>query len=315
MTARLMMKLRVEAARAITPDTLHLRFVHPTRPHLPAWAAGAHVDLLLPDGRVRQYSLCGDPADRAGYEIAIKREDDGRGGSAWAHANLAAGATAQVSAPRNNFPLAENAARHILVAGGIGATPILAMARQLAAEDKDFTVQLCARSPSATPFLTELREICGTRLETWFPTEGRRFSTQALGAPQAGTHIYACGPLGLLDAIAADALASGWGADQIHIEKFKAALDEDFTPEDFQVRLASTGEIIAVPAHVSLLDVLLARGLPIRSSCATGICGSCLCGYTDGEVIHRDAVIQLSERDHRIAPCVSRARGVLTLDL
>ena len=212
-------------------------------------------------------------------------------------------------------PLAENAARHILVAGGIGATPILAMARQLAAEDRDFIVHLCARSASATPFLTELRDICGTRLEAWFSTEGRRFSTQALGAPQAGTHIYACGPLGLLDAIAAHALAAGWAAGQIHIEKFKAALDEDFTPEDFQVRLASTGEIIEVPAQTSLLDVLLARGLPIRSSCATGICGSCLCGYTDGEVIHRDAVIQLSERDHRIAPCVSRARGILTLDL
>jgi vanillate O-demethylase ferredoxin subunit len=315
MTARLVMKLRVAATVAATPNTLHLRLVHPSRPQLPAWAPGAHVDLLLPDGRVRQYSLCGDPSDRAGYDIAVKREEGGRGGSLWVHASLSEGAIAHVSAPRNNFPLAEKAARHILVAGGIGVTPILAMARGLAAAGQDFTVHLCARSEAATPFLAELKAISGARLRTWFSAAGRRFVPEALGAPEQGSHLYACGPLGLLDAMTAGALAAGWRAEQIHVEKFQPVLDENFTPEAFEVRLASTGEILPVPASSSLLDVLLARGLPIRSSCATGICGSCLCDYRNSDVIHRDGVVQLSERSHRIAPCVSRARGVLTLEL
>lgn len=315
MTARLVMKLRVAAAVAATPDTLHLRLVHPTRPQLPAWSPGAHVDLLLPDGRVRQYSLCGDPSDRTGYDIAVKREDEGRGGSLWVHANLTADAVAHVSAPRNNFPLTEDAARHILVAGGIGVTPILAMARGLGAAGRDFTVHLCAKSEAATPLFAELQSACGARLQTWFSAAGRRFAPEALGAPQDGCHVYACGPLGLLDALTAGALAAGWPAGQIHVEKFQPVVDEAFAPEAFEVRLASTGDVLAVPASSSLLDVLLARGLPIRSSCATGICGSCLCDYLEGEVIHRDAVIQLSERNHRIAPCVSRARGLLTLDL
>jgi vanillate O-demethylase ferredoxin subunit len=315
MTARMIMKLRVGAAVAATPDTLHLRLVHPTRPQLPAWTPGAHVDLLLPDGRVRQYSLCGDPSDRAGYDIAVKREDEGRGGSLWIHANLRAGAVAHVSAPRNNFPLAETAARHILVAGGIGVTPILAMARGLSTAGEDFTVHLCAKSEAATPLLVELRAVCGARLQTWFSAAGRRFAPEVLGASEDGSHVYACGPLGLLDALTTSALSAGWRAEQIHVEKFQPVLDETFTPEAFEVRLASTGEVLSVPAASSLLDVLLARGLPIRSSCATGICGSCLCDYLGGDVIHRDAVIQLSERSRRIAPCVSRARGVLTLEL
>src|ERR1700688_1414839 len=114
MTARLIMKLQVAQARYTTPDVLHLTFVHPRKPELPAWAPGAHVDLRMPDGRVRQYSLCGDPVDRTRYDVAIKREAAGRGGSMWAHANLTLGAIAHVSAPRNNFPLADDARRHVM---------------------------------------------------------------------------------------------------------------------------------------------------------------------------------------------------------
>src|ERR1700733_9985515 len=156
MTARLIMKLRVERARYTTPDVLHLVFVHPVKPELPPWARGAHGDLRLPDGRVRQYSLLGDPADRTRYEIAIKREDPGRGASLWAHANLTVGAIAHVSAPRNNFPLAKDARRCVLVAGGIGITPFVSMARQLARDGADFELNLCARSAESAPLLAEL---------------------------------------------------------------------------------------------------------------------------------------------------------------
>ncbi|MBV9970299.1 MAG: ferredoxin reductase, partial [Xanthobacteraceae bacterium] len=185
MSARLIMKLEVVGARMVTPDVLHLTFIHPRKPELPAWEPGAHVDLRLPDGRVRQYSLCGDPADRTRYDIAIKREAAGRGGSLWAHAHLAVGAIAHVSAPRNNFPLGANAERHVLVAGGIGVTPFVAMARALARQRADFELDLCARTAPAAPFLCELRELCGHRLRTWFSREGRHFEAASIGAPEA----------------------------------------------------------------------------------------------------------------------------------
>ena len=140
MTARLIMKLRVEKMRFTTPDVVHMQLVHPLRPTLPEWSAGAHVDLRMPDGRVRQYSLCGDPDDRSRYEIAIKREATGRGGSIWVHENLREGSEVHISAPRNNLPLSAKGKRYILVAGGIGITPLLSMARTLKRWDKDYTL-------------------------------------------------------------------------------------------------------------------------------------------------------------------------------
>lgn len=313
MTARLIMKLRVAATRLTTPDVLHVTFVHPLRPELPAWTPGAHVDLRFP-GKIRQYSLCGDPADRMRYEIAVKREAAGRGGSAWAHANLVAGAETHVSAPRNNFPLAA-ARRHVLIGGGIGITPLLPMARNLAAAGADFTLHFCARGVADAPLLAEAQAICGSRLQTWFTADGRRFDPAQLGAPHQGTHLYACGPQRLLDAVKAGATAAGWLDSQIHAEVFQATLDENYKAEPFDVTLASTGAVLHVPADRSLLSVLRDHGVGMPSSCELGVCGSCICGYRDGIVIHRDLVIPLSARQDRMTPCVSRARVSLTLDL
>ena len=316
MSARLVMKLRVERAAWTTPNVLHLTLVHPLRPSLPAWTAGAHVDLRLPDGRVRQYSLCGDPADPSRYEIAIKREDAGRGASRWAHANLAErGAVAHVSAPRNNFPLVERARRHVLIGGGIGITPLASMARVLAASGADFVLHACARSAAEAPLLDELDGVCGGRLTRWFSSEGRRFDPAVVGGPEEGVHVYACGPRTLLDAVRDGTLASGWPAERIHVEVFEAMLDENYKPEPFDVRIASTGEILHVPADRSILEVLRSSGRFVPSSCELGVCGSCVCGYRDGTVIHRDTVIPLAERQDRLAPCVSRARVGVTLDL
>lgn len=313
MSARLIMKLRVAEARLATGDTLLLRLVHQTRPQLPAWTAGAHVDLLLPDGKIRQYSLCGDRADRGSYTIAVKQESSGRGGSLWIHENLREGALANLSAPRNNFPLADTASHHLLVAGGIGVTPILAMARELDAKAAAFCVHYCARSSATAPLLAELQAVCGERLSCWFSAEDRRLDFAALGAPRDGGHLYACGPLSLIDSLTAHALANGWPPEQIHAERFQALHDESFVPEAFEVELASTGEKLHVPASATLLSVLQVHGVQLRTSCETGICGSCICGYATGEAIHRDAVLQLAERARRIVPCVSRAKGTLRL--
>ncbi len=314
MTARLIMKLRVAAATFATPDVLHLRLVHPNRPYLPAWTAGAHVDLRLPDGRIRQYSLCGDPAETGSYEIAIKREDVGRGASRWAHDSLREGSIAHVSAPRNNFPI-KTAKRHILIAGGIGVTPVLAMARTLARNGADFQVHACFRSLDQAPLLSELRDACGPKLETWISDEGRRFHPDMIGAPEADTQIYACGPLRLLDSVRAGLQETGWADAQVHAEAFQAMVDENFKPEPFDIRLVSTGQSLHVPADRSMLDVLRENGVSMPSSCELGVCGSCVCGYRDGTVIHRDVVIPLAERQNRLAPCISRARVSVTLDL
>ena len=315
MTARLIMKLRVAAATLTTPRVLHVAFIHPLRPELPAWEAGAHVDLHLPDGRIRQYSLCGDPKDRTRYEIAIKREEPGRGGSAWAHVNLEAGAIALVSAPRNNFPLVINARRHLFVAGGIGVTPFLAMARHLVAAGGDFVLHDCARSTADAPLLSDLREVCGNRLQTWFSNAGQRFDAAAIGQPEEGTHLYACGPQSLLDRVSNAATSEGWPQSHIHAEVFQATLDENFKAEPFEAQILSTGETLAVPADRSLLDVLRENGFVMPSSCELGVCGSCICGYRDGIAIHRDSVIPLAQRQDHIAPCVSRARVRISLDL
>jgi ferredoxin-NADP reductase len=315
MTARLIMKLRVAQARHTTPDVLHLTLVHPRKPELPAWVPGAHVDLRIPDGRTRQYSLCGDPVDRTRYEIAIKREEAGRGASIWAHANLAFGAIAHVSAPRNNFPLAEGAHRHVLVAGGIGVTPFVSMVRQLAREQAEFELHLCAPSAGAAPLLPELRALCGDRLRTWFSSGGRRFSAATIGPPDDGRHLYVCGPARLLAPVLAYAATAGWPEAHIHTEVFKATSDENYKPEPFDAFIASTGTVLHVPADRSLLDVLRAHGLATASSCELGVCGSCVCGYRNGTVIHRDVVLPLASRQDRMMPCVSRAHVSVTLDL
>ncbi len=309
------MKLRVAEVRHVTSDVLHLTLVHPLRPTLPRWTAGAHVDLRLPDGRIRQYSLCGDPADCSRYEVAIKREAEGRGGSRWVHESAASEAILHVSAPRNNFELAATAYRHVLVAGGIGVTPVVAMARSLKAAQADFEVHFCVPSEDRAPLLPELRDICGSRLSVWSSADQRRFDPRLLGSPRDGTHVYACGPQSLSAAVEAALTQAEWPASQVHVEAFQATADENFKPEPFDVHIASTGQILHVPADRSLLDVLRTNGFEIRASCEAGVCGSCECGYRSGSVIHRDKVLPLSKRQDRIMPCVSRARLEMTLDL
>ena len=314
MTARLIMKMNVVAARADTADVAVYTLRHPWRERLSAPEPGAHVDVRLPDGRTRQYSLCGDPDDDTRYRIAVKREDEGRGASRWIHANLTVGAVAHVSTPRNNFPLAKDARRHVFVAGGIGITPVAAMARRVAARRQDFRLHYCARTDRA-PLLAELRATCGPNLATYFAAgpQPRRFDCANLAQSEPGVHLYCCGPPRLTDAVREATRA--WPADQLHFEAFKPTLDENFEPEPFDIRIASTGETIRVPAARSALDVLRERGFPLPSSCELGVCGSCACRYRDGAVIHRDCVLAVGERQDRMMLCVSRARVAVTLEL
>ncbi len=224
------------------------------------------------------------------------------------------GELAEVSAPRNNFPLAEGAVRHVLVAGGIGVTPMLAMARHLRATGADFVLNFCAKS-TAAPLLAELQAVCGARLVTWFRAEGRRFDVASIGEAVPGTHLYVCGPQKLVDAVRRAATRGRWPDSSLHVEAVHSVLDENFQPEPFDIKLISSGETLRVPADRSMLDVLREHGVPMPSSCELGICGACECGYSDGEVIHRDQILPNVTRQDRMTPCVSRARVSITVDL
>lgn len=315
MTARLIMKLRVVDRQPTTDDVAVFTLRHAQRTHLPSASAGSHVDMRLPDGRTRQYSLCGDPDDSTVYKIAVKREDQGRGVSRWIHENLVVGATALVSAPRNNFALVE-AERHVLIAGGIGVTPFVAMAHALEQRRQSYELHYCAHSAKA-PLIDEVRALCANgRLMTYFadvPGATRFDATKTLAMVARETHVYCCGPQRLTDAVRE--ATQHWPESQIHFEVFKPTLDENFTPEPFDIRIASSNETLRVPADQSALEVLRAHGLPLPSSCELGVCGSCECGYRDGLVIHRDQVLSVKARQDRMMLCVSRARVGVTLDL
>jgi ferredoxin-NADP reductase len=314
MSVRLIMKLEVRAVDRVAADVAVFTFCHPKRPALPTATAGAHVDVYLVDGCVRQYSLCGHPADNSAYRIAVKREEGGRGGSIWMHDALRVGMTVPVSAPRNHFPLALNARHNVLIGGGIGITPMVAMAHALRDAEASFDLHYCARG-SSPPFADLLRGLCGDRLVFHgSATGGKRFDPGgALPAPASGTHVYCCGPAGLMESVRA--ATAGWPEDHVHTEAFKPLSDESVVPEPFEMQLASDGRVLQVPAHESALDVLRRSGLAVSSSCETGLCGSCECGYVAGEVIHRDSLLSAAARKQRFTPCVSRGRGRIVVDL
>lgn len=313
MTARLIMKLDVVARDVLGDDLLRLTFRHPKRPELPAWEPGAHVDLRLPDGKIRQYSLVSDPKDVSHYAIIVRRDDAGRGGSVWIHGALEVGTVAHVSAPRNNFPLQDAPA--LFVAGGIGVTPMISMARALRAMGQPFALHFCCRG--AEPGLVALLDdVCGPGglVVHDSAATGRADIAALLADRPPSAEVYCCGPEGLLTGVR-DAAAVAGIDDRVHAEVFAAAVDETFQPEPFDLILRDSGEILHVPADKSALAVLLEHGHAVATSCGMGVCGSCRCGYVDGTVLHRDQVLSAQARQNQMMLCVSRARVSVTIDL
>jgi ferredoxin-NADP reductase len=312
---RLIMKLTVTAARKEQGDVLVIELKHPRKPLLPPFEPGSHVDVHLPDGKVRQYSLCGDPEDPTRYTIAVKREAEGRGGSAWIHEAVAAGATLPVSAPRNHFPLRPGEGPTLLLAGGIGITPILAMARVLSRQGKPFDLHYFARSRSLAPLLPEIERVLspGTvRLHFDDEPETRQDIAALLADRADGAQLYYCGPLGFMAAVAR--ASEHWPDGTVHFEAFQPPEFDGAPPEPFMIQLRD-GRVVEVAAETSALAALRAAGVPLMASCENGVCGTCECGMLGGQPIHRDAVLSQEVRGHRFIPCVSRARGVLKLDL
>lgn len=281
---------------------------------LPAWSAGAHVDLLLPEVGARQYSLCGSVEDRTTYRVAVLRESTGSGGSLYVHERLRVGDAVQIRGPRNTFDLAP-ASAYRFVAGGIGITAILPMVREAQSRGIDWTLVYLAGSPEGHAFRRELAYLPSERL-TLVDTSatGRPPVRDIVGTHRAGSLLYACGPAGLLAAIA----ESSWPGDAIHFERFepdRAALDAPRRP--FRLILAGSSKTIDVPTEVSALDAVLGAGVAWPYSCREGTCGSCEVRVVAGAVDHRDAILTPAERraNESMMLCVSRAQSAeVTID-
>ena len=292
---------------------------------LPAFDAGAHVDLHLPaalGGWVRPYSLCGDPADPARYRLAVLREPASRGGSAAVQAQLHAGVALLIGRPRQHFPLSPDARRHLLLAGGIGITPLLAMARQLARDGADFELHHATRSRARTPFADELAAApfaarVHHHLDDGLPHQ-RLDLAALLRTRRDGEHLYVCGPAGFIDAALAAARAAGWPEAALHLERFGAAAPAAGGDAAFEVQLGHGGRVVPVAAGQTVVQALAAAGVAVLTSCEQGVCGTCLTRVLAGACDHRDQYLTPEEQaaHDQFLPCCSRARSPrLVLDL
>jgi cytochrome P450/ferredoxin-NADP reductase len=305
--------LAVERIESACDGVVRLRLVSPDGRDLPPWTPGSHVDVECGStGLARQYSLCGDPHDRKTYEIAVLRERESRGGSAWLHANVRPGDRLHVGAPRNHFRLDESARRLVFVAGGIGITPIAAMARRARELGLDYALHYSGRRRAAMALVDELEALHGERLHLHVGEEGGRNDLVALlREPVAGTVVHACGPARMLDAIGA-AMAH-WPEGSLRVEHFStgtARLDPAHE-HAFAVELADSGLVLPVRADQTLLAALRAANIDVRSDCEEGLCGSCEVAVVEGAIDHRDVVLTPAERaeGRRMMACCSRARG------
>ncbi|WP_405741379.1 PDR/VanB family oxidoreductase [Streptomyces sp. NBC_01525] len=309
---RLRVAERTEAAEGVVALRL-------TGERLPAWEPGAHLGLVLPSGTVRQYSLCGDPADAGSYTVATRLLADGRGGSREVHEALHEGVEVEVRGPRNRFPLADCHA-YLFVAGGIGVTPLLPMARQAEAEGVPWRMVYAGRSRASMPFLAELEKLAGGDRLTVVAedTDGRPDLAAALAGAPPHAAVYCCGPDPLRDAVAA-LLPEGPEGLTLHTERFAPATPPEAAAGDapFEVELRRTGRTVTVEPGTSVLRALREQALPdLPYSCEQGFCGTCQQRVLAGEVDHRDELLTDAERDDSLLICVSRARGAsLTLDL
>jgi ferredoxin-NADP reductase len=307
---------------SLADGVLGLELVPSDGQPLPRWEAGAHIDLVLPGGMVRQYSLCGDPTDQHAYLIAVLLVADGKGGSAHLHERVAVGDTLGFIGPRNRFPLA-GSGPYLFVAGGIGITPIIAMIRRAVSEGALWRLLYGGRSRTSMAFLAELERFGGQVRIVGQDEEGHPNVLDAVRAAPGDALIYCCGPEGLLEATAAAVSAVGRSSQSLHVERFvhmgatDAATggDED---RSFDIVLASTGERVTVPPGVSILEALERTGRAPLSSCREGTCGTCETGVLEGVPEHRDSLLTPSERaaNDIMFICVSRARSeTLVLDL
>lgn len=304
---------------ALAEGVVRLTLRHPDGRPVPAWEPGAHLDLVLEPGLIRQYSLCGDPQDTSELQVAVLRETAGRGGSQYVHDILAEGTRLRVRGPRNHFPLVD-AKRYLFIAGGIGITPILPMIARVAASSSDWRLVYGGRTRASMAFRDELEARYPEHTEI-VPQDERGLldlpTLLAGGEDDVETAIYCCGPEALLNAVEARCADRPDGA--LHVERFAPREGiADGPRAAFEVELAQTGSVLEVPADRSILEVVEESGVPVLSSCQEGTCGTCETAVLSGKPDHRDSVLTAEEQaaDDTMMICVSRSCSPrLVLDL
>ncbi len=305
----------VDQKTKIADDVVSLRLRSCTGSPLPDWTPGAHIDVVLPSKKERQYSLCGDPAKRDEWRVGVLREQAGRGGSAFVCDELAEGTVLTVRGPRNNFAL-EPAGAYLFIAGGIGITPILPMVQAATEAGSSWQLWYGGRRHSSMAFVDDL-EPYGDRVHLWPEDEcGLLPLGEVLGSPIDGTLVYCCGPPPLLSAV--EQGCANWPANALHMERFTPVAVAHGADEPFEVELARSHKTVVVPADTSILRAIEATGLVVLSSCQEGTCGTCETDVLDGVPDHRDSVLTDDERAscEVMMICVSRSRTPrLVLDL
>lgn len=318
----LVRKLEVIAAECVSPEIVRLRLKHPFGQALPTWTAGSHIDIQCGDtGLSRQYSLCGDLHEPDEWQVAVLREQGSRGGSEWIHRYATPGATLRVRGPRNHFRMNESAERLILVAGGIGITPIMAMAQRARALHKHYELHYSCSTRGNTAFVGQLQKLHGDRLHLHISDEGNRNDfDQLLSEPDDVTDIHACGPARMLQALQTALDKAHWRPYALHVEHFVTDMPrlDPSREKRFEVELRNSGLTLQIPADKTVLEVLNASNIDVQCDCQEGLCGTCEVGVVEGNVDHRDVVLDPAEREanNRMMSCCSRAKSErLVLDL
>jgi phthalate 4,5-dioxygenase reductase subunit len=314
-----MMALEVVHKAAIAEDVYLFELAFAGGQPLPGFTAGSHVTVVTPNGMTRRYSLCNAPGDLNRYSIAVKLDRQGLGGSKSMVEQVHAGDTLRVSQPQNYFAIDESAESHLLIAGGIGITPILSMARVLLARQANFRIVYATRSPEHTAFL-DLFSTAPLKSRTLLHHDhGDRAQSldllPVLANPANQAHVYCCGPRPLMQAVREQ--THHWPAGSVHFEDFGTSVAvEPAQDGPFLVRLVRSAVTVEVPAGVSILQALRNQGISVPSSCESGTCGSCRTGLLAGVAEHRDYVLDEEDHDKEIMICVSRAQSpLLELDL
>jgi vanillate O-demethylase ferredoxin subunit len=317
----LMIDVTIRAMRDIATAIRSFELVAQDGRALPGFAAGAHIDVHLPGAIIRQYSLCGEPGRSDAYTIAVLKTADSRGGSHALHA-LQEGDRLVIDGPRNHFPLVEGAEHSVLIAGGIGITPLLSMVEELADATRSFELHYCVRNRPSAAFLDRLQR--PSLKDRFFlyrddaGSAGRIDFAEICRAPAENKHLYVCGPGGFMDAALGAARQAGWPEANLHREYFAAAPVGGAAAGMFRVTLSRAGLTLEVKPDQTVVEALAAHGVAIPTSCEQGICGTCLTRVLAGKPEHRDFFLTNAERARNdcFLPCCSRASSEeLVLDL
>jgi vanillate O-demethylase ferredoxin subunit len=310
-------QVRVARKLVEAPDICSFELVAADGGALAPFSAGAHIDVHV-GGVVRQYSLCNDPTETHRYLIAVLKDEKSRGGSVAMH-GLNEGQTLAISDPKNHFALAHDARHSLLIAGGIGITPILCMAERLARVGASFDMHYCTRAADRTAFARRIRASAFADRVAFHHDDAQKLdAVHAIGAPSEQRHLYVCGPTGFMDWILGTARAQGWPQERLHREYFAAAPVDTSADGSFEVQIASSGAVIRVAAGQTVVAALAAVGIERPTSCEQGVCGTCLTRVLEGTPDHRDMYLTPDEqsRGDQFTPCCSRSKSArLVLDL